>query len=195
MTSTIENLELDRDAAALLIIDIQERLAKAMPEKVMKQTFRNVGILVEAARRMGMPIVVSEQYPKGLGPTCEELQAVLATVETGLYRFDKSEFSVCAAQGFAPVWEELYQARRQWIVAGMETHICVYQTARALAKRGLTVHVVSDAVASRREQNWRIGMDLCVRAGAVPTSTEVVVMDLLGGAGSEDFKAISKMIR
>jgi nicotinamidase-related amidase len=189
-------LKLRRETCGLLIIDVQERLAGAMPEKVMAQLARNAEILIEAARRFEMPVVVTEQYPKGLGPTVEVVQKPLELLEAAhLHRFDKTEFCVCDAAGFEPVWNELYDTRRQWVVAGMETHICVYQTVRALAERGLQVHVVSDAVASRRESNWKIGMSLCERAGAVATSTEVVVMDLLGGAGGDDFKAISKMIR
>lgn len=190
-----EHLMLERQHAALLIVDVQERLAGVMPERVMADVERNLGILIEAARRFEIPVVVSEQYPKGLGPTCKAVQEAIDTLDAKVYKLEKTEFSVCAAEHFGPVWDELYDARTRWIVAGMETHICVYQTARDLVGRGLVAHVVADAVVSRREQNWKIGLSLCERAGSIMTSTETVVMDLLGQAGGEDFKAISRMIR
>jgi nicotinamidase-related amidase len=189
------SLALDRSRAALLVIDIQERLAAAMSDEHMERTLRNVAILAEGARRFGLPIVVSEQYPKGLGPTCEPLRGALEAVP-GTVFLEKTDFSVCAAAAAAePLARLRGDGRDQWIVCGMETHICVYQTVRALRERGDEIHLVCDAVVSRAKSNYRIGLGLAERYGAVLTSTETVVMELLGCARGEDFKAISKLIR
>ena len=177
---------LSRERAALLVVDIQERLAPAMPEAVLQQVIRNSTILIDAARRLGLPIVVSQQYPKGLGPTLPAIEQALAGAEK-LHRFDKLEFS--AAPGTPNV------GRDQWIVCGMEAHVCVYQTARGLVARGWQTHVVADAICSRTKANWKIGRKLIEHAGAIVTSTEVCVFDLLERAGSDDFKALSKLIK
>ena len=189
-------LALSRRRAALFVVDIQERLVPSMPEEVAGKVVRNTSILIDAAARLGLPIVVSQQYPKGLGatvPGIEEALAAAAGAGAAVHRFDKLEFSAAAAPAFAALAPAL--ARDQWIVAGMETHVCVYQTARDLALRGLAVHVAADAVCSRAKANWRIGLELITRAGAVPTSTEVCVFDLLGRAGSDEFRALSRAIR
>lgn len=191
----MSNLKLDRDGCALLVIDIQEKLAAAMDPDVMERVIRNTNILLEAARRMGIPVVLSEQYPKGLGPTVSALTPSLDAIDE-LSRLEKVDFSVCSADGFGEVASRLAAKKRtQWIVAGMETHICVYQSARALCESGAGVHIAVDAVVSRAKHNYRTGLRLAERAGAHLTSTETVVMDLLAKAGGDDFKAISKLIR
>jgi nicotinamidase-related amidase len=182
---------LSRDRAALLVVDIQERLAPAMPADVLAKLLRNTAILIDAARRLGLPIVVSQQYPKGLGTTVAAIEDALAG--TSPHRFDKVEFSAAACAQFAALAPQL--RRDQWIVCGMEAHVCVYQTARGLVERGYQAHVVADAVSSRTKANWRIGLGLAARAGAIVTSTEVCVFDLLERAGSDEFKALSKAIK
>jgi len=187
---------LSRDRAALLVIDIQERLAVAMAEEVRAQVFRNTAILIEAAHRLGLPIVVSQQYPKGLGPTVEAVQLALAAARSSggaVHEFDKLEFSAAACGDFQALAPKL--GRDQWILAGMETHVCVYQTARGLLERGSQVHVAIDAAASRTTANWKVGKKLIERCGGVVTSTETVVFDLLGRAGTDEFKALSRAIK
>jgi nicotinamidase-related amidase len=174
---------LSRARAALLVVDIQERLAPAMPEAVLAQVVRNTKILIDAARRLGLPIVASQQYPKGLGPTIAPIEESLA----GAVRFDKIDFSAARYEGLPK--------RDQWIVCGMEAHVCVFQTARDLVAKGYAVHVPADAICSRTRENWKIARKLLDRAGAIVTSTEVVVFDLLERAGSDDFKALSKAIK
>jgi nicotinamidase-related amidase len=196
-------LALSRHRAALLVVDIQERLIPAMPEDVVAKVIRNTSILIEAAARLGLPIVVSQQYPKGLGATVPAIESALAAAGgavgaagaagTAIHRFDKLEFSAAAAPAFAALAPRL--GRDQWIVTGMESHVCVYQSVRDLAGRGTTVHVVADAVCSRAKSNWRTGLALAERAGAIVTSTEVCVFDLLGRAGSDEFRALSKAIK
>lgn len=189
-------LALSRGRAALFVVDLQERLIPAMPEEVVGRVLRNTAILIEAAARLGLPIVVSQQYPKGLGATVPAIEDALASAGgagAAIHRFDKLEFSAAAAPAFLALAPKL--PRDQWIVTGMEAHVCVYQTVRDLALRGAAVHVAADAVCSRTKANWRLGLGLAERAGAIPTSTEVCVFDLLGRAGGDDFKALSKLIK
>lgn len=179
--------------AVLLIVDVQERLAAAMPRKVMEQVERYAVVLVELARRMSVPVVVTQQYPKGLGPTVPVLEEALAGMEA--YRFDKLEFSACASPAFGPVRRALGPRRNQWIVAGMETHVCVYQTVRDLLATGQQVHVPRDVVASRTQECWETGLSLIERLGGIVTTVETVIFDALGQAGTDDFKALSKLLK
>lgn len=192
--STATDLRIDQDSAVLLVIDFQERLAAAMPEDARTLAERNTCILIEAARRFGVPVVVSQQYPKGLGPTVPGIEQALATLPE-VHRFDKIDFSACEAADFPRIRQSLGQGRDQWILSGMETHVCVYQTARALCQTGHRVHVPGDAVTSRFTRNWRTGLNLIDRVGGVLTTTETVVFDILGRAGTDDFKALSRLLR
>ena len=180
------------DQVALLVIDVQERLAAAMTDDARDRVERNLITLAAAAERFGLPVVVSEQYPKGLGRTTPAVAGALETVRNVCF-FEKVEFAATAA----PAWREAVgdSPRPHWLVTGMETHVCVFQTVRALCAAGHVVHVLADAVASRTEANWNNGLDLCARAGAVITNTETVVFDLLGKAGTDDFRALSRMIK
>jgi nicotinamidase-related amidase len=177
----------------VLVVDVQDRLAAAMPPEARAACERNVGLLVELARRKGMPVVVSEQYPKGLGPTTRAVQDAIAAPGVEVHRFEKVEFACPDAPPFGDIFARL--GRRQWIVAGMEAHVCVYQTVRGLAAAGAAVHVPRDAVVSRTAENHAVGLDLIERAGGIVTSTEVVVFDALQRAGTDDFKALSKLIK
>src|SRR5262245_54198843 len=150
-----------------------------MPEAILAQTVRNTSVLIEAARRMWLPIVVSQQYPKGLGTTVAPIEEALRDAPT-LHRFDKLCFSAAAAPEFGALTTKL--GRDQWIVTGMEAHVCVYQSARGLVERGYQVHVAADAIASRTKANYKIARKLIEQVGAIVTSTEVVVFDLLGSA-------------
>jgi len=110
-----------------------------------------------------------------------------------VYRIDKVEFSVCAAPTFTEIYEEL--VCEQWVVVGVEAHVCVYQTVRDLIDHRADVYVPVDAVLSRSEENRRVGLDLMERCGAITTSTETIIFDVLRKAGTDDFKALSKLIR
>ena len=183
---------LARNRAALLVVDIQDKLLPAMPDDIVAELIKNTKILIESAQRLGLPVVVSQQYPRGLGLTHQAVHDALASVDT-VHRFDKLLFSAAATPQFAELAPKL--GRDQWIVCGMETHVCVYQTARDLVARGYATHVCADAVCSRARLNWEIGLDLMRKAGAIVTSTEVCVFDLLHAAGTEEFKALSKVIK
>jgi nicotinamidase-related amidase len=182
---------LDPRSSLLLVVDVQERLATAMPPAAMERLVASTLILLESARLLGVPILVTEQYPKGLGPTVAPLAEKLRAL--GVEPIDKMTFDACGEPRVTRALAE--HSPRAVVLAGMETHICVFQTARELVRRGLDVHVVADAVASRREENRALGLSLCERAGALATPTETVVFDWLGRAGSDEFKAISKLVR
>jgi nicotinamidase-related amidase len=183
---------LSRTRAALLVVDIQDKLVPAMPADALAAVMCNTAILVTAADRLGLPIVVSEQYPRGLGPTSAAIEQALAGAR-GVHRFDKLEFSAVAAPAFAALAPRL--GRDQWIVCGMETHVCVFQTGRDLVARGWAAHVCADAVCSRTAANRELGLGLLARAGAIVTSTETVVFDLLGRAGTDEFRALAKVVK
>lgn len=172
----------------LLVVDVQERLAKAMPPEGLAAVERNIAVLIKAAVRLGMPVVASEQYVRGLGPTVEPLRALLP--EPAL---EKLEFSCGANKALA---RKIRQAdRRQIIVAGMEAHVCVFQTVRDLVRGDFAAFVVQDAVLSRGEANRALGLRLCERSGATVTSTETVLFDLLGVAGTPEFKELAPLIK
>jgi nicotinamidase-related amidase len=187
-----DDLDLTPDSCALLVIDVQERLIAAMPNAARAAVERNLITLAATAERFSLPVIVTEQYPRGLGRTTPSVAGALEPVK-GVCFFEKVEFAATAA----PAWREAVTGmnRRAWIVTGMETHVCVYQTVRALRAQGHVVHVVADAVASRTDANWQNGLDLCERTGAVITNTETVVFDLLGKAGTEDFKVLSRLVK
>jgi nicotinamidase-related amidase len=194
MTSPATEMRLDRSRAALLIVDVQEKLAAAMAPGDVATCDRNLFLLIELARQLALPVVLSEQYPRGLGPTIAGVRKALE--EPGLASLDRIEkmtFSCTDDPGFLEVHRRL--GRDQWIVAGMETHVCVYQTVRGLLAMGATVHVVGDAVVSRAPANVHLGLRLCERAGAIVTGTEVVVFDALVRAGTDQFRALSRLVK
>jgi nicotinamidase-related amidase len=179
--------QLDRATAVLLVVDIQERLAAAMGER--ERVVANAGHLIAAAQLLGVPVVHTEQYPKGLGRTVPELRAVLDPAPA----VEKLTFDCCGEPAFAPALEGT--GRATVIVCGMETHICVLQTVLGLLARGMTVHVAADAVCSRNPENARTALELARDAGAVVTCTETVLFQLLVRAGTPEFKAIQARIR
>jgi nicotinamidase-related amidase len=188
-----EDLRIDRERAALLLVDFQERLAAVMAPGDVAAAVRNIVLLFELARQLRIPVVVSEQYPKGLGPTVAALKEALLQPGLAIERIEKIEFSCTDSPAFLEVHRKLN--RDQWIVVGMEAHVCVYQTARGLVGMGARVHVPADAVVSRAPTNVRIGLDLCGRAGAIVTATETVVFDALKRAGTDEFRALSRLLK
>ncbi len=190
--ATLDHLTVRPLRTALLIIDVQERLAAAMPDLVRAQVERNLATLIAAAGRFELPIIVSEQYPRGLGRTAPPVQAALDLVRDVCF-FEKVDFAATSS----PAWPVAIGDRPldRWLVTGMETHVCVFQTVRALREQDATVHLVADACCSRTKANWQSGLALAQATGAVVTNTETAVFDLLGRAGTEDFRALSKLIK
>lgn len=183
-------LKLDRNDAVLLVIDIQERLGAAMPAERLEAVVKNTGILLEAAKTLGFPVVATEQYPRGLGPTVAPVREQLGEDAAPI---EKLCFSCAASDDVSRRLESL--GRKQVIVVGMETHVCVFQTVRDLVLRGLRPFVVNDATCSRTAENHATGLSLMKEAGAVITSTESAVFDLLRVAGTPEFKHLSKLIK
>ncbi|MCC6214990.1 MAG: isochorismatase family protein [Polyangiaceae bacterium] len=176
----------------VVVVDIQERLAAAMPPDDLAAVLRATRILVESARALGAPVVATEQYPKGLGPTLPDVRAALDAAAAPV--LEKLAFSACDSEGFTAHLAQR-PALEAAVVLGMESHVCVYQTVRDLVARGLTVHVPIDGVASRRADHREAGLELCVRAGGVRTTAESVAFDWLARAGGDEFKLVSKLVR
>jgi len=183
----LDKFFLDRNDTVLLIVDIQERLAAVMEKR--GHVIANCTRLTELAKMLSIPVLVSEQYPKGLGRTVPELVSVIPSYSP----VEKLTFDCCGEPSYMEVIKKT--GRKKAIVTGMETHICVLQTVLGLLKEGFDVHVVSDAVCSRTDANWKAGLDMMRDAGAVVTCTETVLFQALKVAGTEEFKAVSRMIK
>lgn len=185
--------ELDPNRAAVLVIDFQERLCAAMPPEIVERSAENVRRMLTLAQLMELPVLMSEQYPRGLGATLETVR--LAAPE-GIEALPKTTFSALRDPTIAGAIEALESSGRdQFILAGIETHICVYQTARDLLSRGRSVVVPEDMVVSRTKANWRRGLKLMAQDGAMISAAEVVFFDLLKEGRGETFKVVSRMIR
>jgi len=174
----------------LLIIDIQERLAQTMDDDVLDKLVRNTNILVEAAATLEIPILRTEQYPKGLGPTLPDIAAKLPAGQTA---YEKTCFSSCGAAGIETFLNDA--SRKQIIIAGMETHICVLQTAIELHQQGKQVFVVQDAVCSRRKKHFKNALARLQQAGIIISNVESVLFEWLHDASHPQFKTLSKLIR
>jgi len=178
---------LDKTKSLLVIVDIQERLVPAMDQR--EKVYANCQHIIEAAKLLAVPLLVTEQYPKGLGPTVNEIKDALPHYEP----LEKITFDCCRGEGFLEKVASLYKS--QIILTGMETHVCVLQTCLSLLQEGYTVHLVSDAVCSRKKDDFLTARDMMRDAGAVITCTETVLFQLLEKAGTPEFKAISKRIK
>lgn len=176
--------------SALVVVDVQERLIAAMRHEDQAAMARNVPILLRAAAAVGVPAIVTEQYPKGLGATVEPVREALSA-ETPV--IEKLVFSCGRSEPFRDALTAT--ERKTAIVCGMEAHVCVLQTVADLIEQGYSVHVVADAVSSRTEDNRRVGLDLARQMGAVVTSTETVAFQWVGGAGTDAFKVVSKLVK
>ena len=173
----------------LVIIDVQERLFDAMDAERRDEMIRNIKILGSAARRLSVPVVVTEQYPKGLGRTLPELKALLDDVTP----IEKTAFSCCGAEGFTDRLRAL--GAGHVVLAGIEAHVCVLLTAVDLLRDGFRVSIVADAVCSRTPANLELGLAQARQAGAVVTATETLVFQLLGTADAAAFREIAKLLR
>jgi nicotinamidase-related amidase len=183
-------VRLDRSQAVLVVIDVQERLMPVIHERFDVE--RNIERLIRGAHILGVPTIVTEQYVKGLGATVEPLRAALE--ETGGYRpIEKNCFS---AHGCAPFAAQLAALdRRQVLLAGVETHVCVFQTALDLLGAGWKVWIAADAVSSRTARNRDLGLQRLVSEGVKLSSTEMALFELLVVAGTEEFRAVSRLVK
>ena len=182
-----ESHRLTRTRAGLVVVDIQQRLLPAIFER--ERVVQNAVRLVQGATILRVPIVVTEQYRKGLGPTAPEVAAVIP----GFAPLEKLAFSACGADGFISALES--KQISDAILCGIEAHVCVTQTCLGLVEKGFRVFVVADAISSRTAENYRLGVERMRGAGAVIVSTEMVLFELLGQAGTAAFKQILGLVK
>jgi nicotinamidase-related amidase len=169
----------------LLVIDVQEKLVAKIPNT--DTLVRNISLLIDGAKQVGVPVQATEQYPKGLGPTVPALAARLPEPR------DKLSFSCCTVPSVLESFQK--HGRPKVVLAGIETHVCVQQTALDLLAQGFQVYVAADAVASRFAIDHEYALRRMERAGAVLVTSETAVFEWVGGADHPNFKAISKLIQ
>ena len=175
---------LEAEQCALVVIDIQEKLLPPIFQK--EQLVRNAQLLIRAAGILKVPTLASTQYAKGLGSTVPDISSLIPGVEIS----DKTLFSCFGSEVFCSLLKRLPGNRNTLLLCGMESHICVTQTALAALREGYLVHVASDAVSSRTEWNWKIGLERMQAAGAVISSTEMMVYELMRSSSSVAFKEL-----
>jgi nicotinamidase-related amidase len=179
-------MKLDRSRAALVVVDVQEAFRPAVLD--FDQVARNVATLVRAAHILELPTLVTEQYPKGLGHTVAEVAEHLDVTP-----IEKVCFSAVDAEGFPSALHEA--DRDQVLLCGIEAHVCVNQTAEDLIADGAEVHVAQDAVSSRTAENRALGLHKMERSGAVVTSVETALFELLRQAGTPEFKEVQALVK
>lgn len=186
----MDKFNIDPQNSLFLLIDFQVNLAVAMKEDVSANCERNIGLIISSCNALSVPIMVTEQYSKGLGPTVERIKTGLKDA----YRpIDKLSFSCCRDAAFTASFSGY--DRKYVMVAGIESHVCVLQSVLDLVARGYYVHVISDAVCSRYKSDWRNALRFMQQAGAVISTTEIAVFQLLQKAGTPEFKAISPLFK
>ncbi|MGH8546124.1 MAG: isochorismatase family protein [Gammaproteobacteria bacterium] len=198
-TSSIDSTPSETKCAALLceaaksqlvVIDIQAKLGATIPVKVLNRVIDNTVLLLEAGKTLGIPVLASEQYPKGLGPLDPR---IIEHLPSGVQRFEKTSFSCVQANGFLDALRNA--ARPQVVLAGMEAHVCILQTAIDLSAQGFEVFVAEDALCSRKLENYQNALARMQQSGVVVLSAESVVFEWLRDAQHEHFKAIAKLLR
>jgi nicotinamidase-related amidase len=175
---------LDADQCALIVVDMQERLLPPIWEK--ERLVRNVQLLIRLAGILKLPALVTTQYAKGLGNTVPDIANLLPNTPT----IDKQMFSCFGSDAFCSMLKRLPGQRTTVLLCGMEAHICVMQTALGALREGYLVHVAADAVSSRTELNWQIGLNRMRSAGAIVSSTEMMIYELLRSSGAPAFKEL-----
>jgi len=188
MDSPYQNLKASATLSQLALVDMQVRLASVMPPGAMADVIKNCGILVQAANMLNVPLLLTEQYPAGLGQTIPALSVLLTHIQP----VEKTTFSCLAAPKFK---RQLTRDHSQMILIGMEAHICILQTALDLIAAGKQVFVVEDAVVSRNPANKANALARLRDAGCIVTNTESLVFEWLGVAEGDAFKALAKLIR
>ena len=178
---------LNRENTGLLIIDVQEKLMEVMGRQ--QGIIENIIKLLHLSELFNLPIILTEQYPRWLGPTLKEVQERLPAYDP----ITKMHFNCCDVEAFNDRLEG--ERLQSVIVTGVESHICVFQTCACLLQRGYTVHVPQDAVDSRTDDNWRVGLELLREAGALITSTETIIYQIMGKAGTKEFKKMLKILK
>jgi nicotinamidase-related amidase len=180
----VARLLLEAERCALIVVDIQEKLLPPIFAK--DQLLKNSQLLIRLAGILKIPALVTTQYARGLGNTTPEIASLLPDA----HPIDKQMFSCFGSEAFCSMLKRLQGNRNTVLLCGMESHICVMQTALGALREGYIVHVASDAVSSRTEWNWKIGLERMRAAGAVISSTEMILYELLRSSGSPAFKEL-----
>ncbi len=180
---------IQREEAVLVVVDVQDALMRKMNSAVAEKVIRNIRILLAFAKKMAIPVLITEQYPKGLGPTVSEIKAELGSI----LPIEKVSFSCCGAETFNAKLSQT--ERRHVMLVGIETHVCILQTADDLLRGGHRVHAVADAICSQRKLDWEIGLKWMEKKGAIISTTEMIAFQLLKEAGTEEFRALSKWLK
>jgi len=183
----INKIRIKSSDLVLVIVDVQERLAKVMERK--DQVVSAINVLIRLARLHDIPIILTQQYTKGLGPTVEPLLKELESQDF----VEKMYFSCCGHDEFTTALDGL--GRKTVLLTGMEAHICVFQTGIDLLDMGYNVHLPWDAVCSRNDANRDKALRLMERSGAIITSSETAAFQVLEKAGTAEFKEISSLLR
>lgn len=177
----------DIQNSCLVVVDIQGKLAQLMHGK--QDLFKNIQILIKSAKILNIPIIWCQQCPQSLGPTVPAVAELLTDNEP----IDKAGFSCCGREQFNSNLIDL--GRQQILLCGIETHVCIYQTAVDLHRKGYEVEVIADAVSSRTPENKKIAIDKMAVKGINISSTEMVIFELLGTAEHPNFKQIAKLVK
>ena len=185
----IARTPLEARHCALAVVDIQEKLLPPIFEK--ERMVRNSQLLIRLANILGMPVLLSTQYSKGLGPTIPDIASLLP----GVTPLEKNEFGCLNNDAYCARLKALPGDRNTLLVCGMESHICVMQTVIGALNRGYIVHVASDAVSSRTEWNWKIGLERMRAAGAIISSTEMMIYELLRTSSGPAFKEMLQHLK
>ena len=178
----------DKNSAFLVVVDIQEKLIPAIYNK--EDVIENTKKLLKLAEIYKIPVIITEQYPKGLGKTVDEIEKAISSKHYFLGKIEKMTFSCCRETEFCKVLERLKKEGYTIpIICGIEAHICVYQTIADLMNMGYTeINLISDAIGSRKEENHRIIMDLLIQKGVLVKPTETVIFEVLEASGTPQFK-------
>ncbi len=180
----------DVNNSTLVIIDVQTRLGDAMPNKVLSRVVENTVFLLQSAGLMGVPVIATEQYPKGLG---EYVDGIRDHLPESTHHIQKTCFSCCGSDEFIDILEK--SGRKQVILTGMEAHVCVLQSAVELKERGFEVFAIGDSICSRRLDNYQNALDRLEHIGVNLSNTESVVFEWLRDAKNEHFKEIAGWLR
>jgi len=178
---------LGKENTGLLIVDVQQKLMQVMGQK--QRIIENINKLLLLSKLFKLPVILTEQYPKWLGSTLPEIIESLLVYEP----ISKLHFNCCDVEDFN---ERLNSEDLKTIIlTGVESHICIFQTCASLLEKGYQVHIPQDAIGSRTDENWRVGLELSKKAGAFITSTESVIYQILKKAGTKEFKQMLKVMK
>jgi nicotinamidase-related amidase len=181
-------LMLQREGTVLVLVDVQERIVLATPPPIWREVRKNIRILLEAVQIMKIPVIVTEQYPEGLGHSVQDLQGPWYKNAIA-----KTSFNCCGEKEFLDRLKE--ENARQIIMVGMESHVCIYQTTLALLHRGYPVHLATDAICSRCKRDHQVAVANANQAGATLTTVEMALFQMLRDSKASEFKKVSALVK